>query len=127
MFIQSLLVHTFLIIWFVCSIALFYWVGLVLEAFQLSAIYGSLCRLICAVWCVSTIVIWASYRRRSLSVPRSPRSLYLRIPWYLYLLGVMILDLGLFVQGVRVGSGWLLIPITHLIVSYLMNFRSPSH
>ena len=127
MLIQRLLVRTFVTVWFVCSVALFYWVGLVLEAFQLTVDETSLCRLICVVWSVSAIVSWMSYRRHSLLEHPASSAMYVRILRYAYLVAFVVLDVWLVVQGIRVGSGWLLIPVTHLVVSYLMNFRTPSN
>ena len=127
MFIQRLLVRIFLSTWFIFSVALFYWVGLLLEAFQLTVNYASLGRLTCMVWCVSAIVSWMSYGRDSLSNPTSSGTLYVRLLRSAYLVGILVLDVWLIVQGLRVGSVWLLVPVTHLIVSYLMNFRTPSN
>ena len=127
MFIQHFLVRLSLCVWFVFSAALFYWVGLLLEAFQLSVEQVSLGRLVCLIWCISAIVSWTSYRRNS-PLGHSPQAaIYMRILCYAYLVGFVVLDLWLVIQGLRVGTGWLLIPITHLIVSYLMNFRTPSN
>ena len=127
MFFQHLLVRVSLCVWFVFSAALFYWVGLLLEAFQLTIEETALGRLVCVVWCVSAIVSWTSYRRRPQSGNSTPSAIYVRIPRYAYVFGFVVLDLWLVIQGLRVGSGWLLIPITHLMLSYRMNFRTPSN
>ena len=108
--------------WFIFSLALAYWIGLLLEAFELGISYVFAGRFTALGWFVSALGVW----RLSTSNPkRLPSGWSKRFGWRAYFLCCALtlgLDLWLIVQGITSMSVWTLIPFFHATLSSALYF-----
>ena len=105
------------------SIALFYWAGLVLEAFQLSIDWLLVCRTTTAGWFVSAVVIWHQLDRPSPHETHSESSQ--RVHWATNTLACILIafDVWLLTMGLISLTPWSLVPLLHGVGCYVLLFN----
>ena len=97
------------------SAALFYWIGLVLEAFSLTIHWSTLCRFITLCWFASgTLVMGLPFWSRSL--PADSKWVANGVLGFLYL--TIAFDLCLVIVGLSNTSTWLAVPLVHAGACY---------
>ena len=105
-----------IITWLIFSLGLFYWGGLLLEAFGISIGLIWLCRLGVLVWGGSSIIFWQAVnttKKRDNDTGPTP---FIGLTYSIIFAASALFDSWLCFLGVPSFNPWVLVPLGHLVV-----------
>lgn len=116
-----------LLAWLMFSLGLFYWGGLLLEAFGISIAFIWLCRLGALVWGGTSIIFWQAVNITKPSHNDTAPSPFIGLIYTLILAASALFDSWLCLRGVCSLNPWILVPLGHLALCVVVFSRFRGH